>query len=213
MRTMIVFSLAALAFLAASAGAAANTSNCPRGGKTVIANKHARLWEIRPKSEISRYYGCAHRVGKVIRLDPPRGQLIADRNTTKLVGTTLAYEAMSFELRPYRIIVRSLRTGRAVHSATSNAQRTSMGHTGPALNLLLKRNGTVAWTTNADCICEGSEGDPPPTYEVHKIGNDHRRVVLDDGAGIDPNSLRFTTRRTAVSWMKDGESRTGPLGG
>lgn len=206
----LVVLLAVLGSLWAVAPGVASAAGCPKSGRTVVANSDGRVWEVRPESGISRYYGCARRVGKVFRLDPRRGQLIADPSTTKIAGTAVAYETMSFELAPYRIVVRSLRTGRLVHGASSNARRSEMGHTGPALTLLLKRNGTVAWTASSECICEGT---PAADYEVHKIGKDHRRVVVDRGPSIDPASLRFTPDRSAVSWLDGGVRQSAALGG
>jgi hypothetical protein len=196
------FAASALALTASGPAAAAS---CPSGGKTVVKTSTARVWGVTPKSGITRYYGCASRVGRVIRLDPPRGQLIAHKPKVKIAGRAVAYEAMSFDLKPFRVYVRSLRTGRVIHSATSNKRASSDGHTGPVQRLVLKRNGSVAWSTSSDCICEGIA---PSGYEVHAIGKTNRRRVLDSGRDVDPASLALVARGTQVTWMNGAVAHT-----
>ena len=191
-----------------TAVAPASAATCPSSGKTIVRTSQARVWGVTPKSQITRYYGCAFAVGKVIRLDPRRGQLIDWRPKVKLAGTAVAYEAMSFDLKPYRVLVRSLRTGRVIHSATSNRRGSAEGHTGPVQRIVLKRNGSVAWTTSSDCICEGIE---PSGYELHVIGHGGRRRVLDSGRDLDPASLRLIARGTQVSWMKGDAAHSASL--
>lgn len=209
-RPLVSLLIVAIGIVALPSVASADHRRCPRGGTTVVSNDEARVWQVR-RSGISRYYGCARDVGRVYRVDPRGGQLIDAPTTTKLAGTTLAYEVSYFDLRPYRILVRSLRTGKVLHSATSNSQRSAEGHTGPASRVLVKHNGSVAWTTSADCVCEGL--DPAESgWEVHAINRDGRRVMLDSGRELDAGSLRFTTRsHRAIAWTNGGETRTAPL--
>ena len=194
----------ALALMGSAPAAAA--AHCPAGGKTVVKTSTARIWGVTPKSEITRYYGCAFAVGRVVRLDPPHGQLIAYKPKVRIAGTAVAYEAMSFDLKPFRVYVRSLRTGKVIHSATSNKRGSSDGHTGPVQRIVLKRNGSVAWTTSSDCICEGLV---PSGYEVHAIGTADRRRILDSGQAVDPTFLRLGASR--IFWKHDGAVRSAAL--
>jgi hypothetical protein len=184
-------------------------ARCPSAGKTVVETGTARVWGVTPKSGITRYYGCAFAVGRVVRLDPPRGQLIAYKPKVEVAGTAVAYEAMSFDLKPYRVLVRSLRTGKVIHGATSNRRGSAEGHTGPVQRIVLKRNGSVAWTTSSDCICEGTV---PSGYEVHAIGTSNKRRMLDSGPDLDPASLALIARGTQVTWMNGATAHAASLG-
>ena len=64
MRIVAVLLLVAFGGLAAAVPADARASTCPKGGKKIVASEHARVWQARLSSGISRYYGCAYRVGK-----------------------------------------------------------------------------------------------------------------------------------------------------
>jgi hypothetical protein len=201
-----VTAMLATSVVALTASVPAEAARCPSGGKTVVKTSTARVWGVTPKSGITRYYGCAFAAGRVVRLDPPRGQLIAYKAKVKIAGTAVAYEAMSFDLKPFRVYVRSLRTGRVIHSATSNRRASSDGHTGPVQRIVLKRNGSVAWTTSSDCICEGAV---PSGYEVHAIGTDGKRRILDSGPEVDPASLALAGAR--ISWKHVGTIRSAGL--
>lgn len=200
-----VTAVLAASALALSASGPAAAARCPSGGKTVVKTGTARVWGVTPKSGITRYYGCAFGIGRVVRLDPAGGQLIAYKPKVKLAGAAVAYEAMSFDLKPYRVYVRSLRTGRVLHSATSNRRGSAEGHTGPVQRIVLKRNGSVAWTTSSDCICEGTV---PSGYEVHAIGAANGRRILDSGADVDPASLALIARGMQVTWMNGTVAHT-----
>jgi hypothetical protein len=200
--------ISALAVALSSVPATASAARCPSGGKTVVRTSDGRVWGVTPKSQITRYYGCAFRIGTVIRLDPPRGQLIAYKPKVRIAGTAVAYEAMSFDLKPYRVIVRSLRSGRIVHSASSNRSRSAEGHTGPVMRIVLERSGSVAWTTSSDCICEETV---PSGYEVHAIGRTGGRRILDSGKDVDAASLRLIAGGTQVTWMNGTTSRSATL--
>ena len=61
----------------------------------------------------------------------------------------------------------------------------------------------------SDCVCEGvghSTG-----FEVHKIGHNNRRVVLDRGPAVDPLSLRLTADQRRIEWKHNGETRSASL--
>src|SRR3954454_2808787 len=88
---------------AAAPVSAATHPHCPASGKTVVRTSDGRVWGV--GSGITRYYGCAFSVGKVFRLDPPRGQLIAWKPKVKIAGTAVAFEAMDFDIGPYRVMV------------------------------------------------------------------------------------------------------------
>jgi len=47
--------------------------------------------------------------------------------------------------------------------------------------------------------------------EVHAIGVDGRRRLLDKGPGIDPSSLALNSRQTRVAWTDGGTARSAAL--
>jgi len=206
-RVLIVSTALALVTLVGS-GSAAGGSRCPATGKTVLRTAEARIWTVKAMPA-DRHYGCAYSVGRVVRLDPRRGELTGT-DTVVLAGTATAFATGSFELKPYRVVVRSLRTGAVVHSAPANAQRSSDGHTDPVLRIVLRRNGAAAWTASVDCVCEGVDYSENG-FEVHAIGSDDRHHLLDRGRRVDPDSLSFVSRRTKISWTSGGATRTAAL--
>ena len=207
MRSKLLLGVLVGALMGAVAPPAA--ADCPPAGRTVARSDDARVWRVTPRSRVARYYGCARRVGRVFRLDPRGGQVTAPESTLKLAATMVAYQTLDFDLRPFRVLVRSLRTGKVIHSASTNSGRSAEGHTSPGVRVVLKPNGSVAWTASVDCVCEGV--DPSEKgWEVHAIGRDDRRVMLDRGPAVDAGSLRLAGPN-AITWKHRGESRTAPL--
>ncbi len=214
MRPNLLLPALVLAGLGAAAALPATGSadhdRCPHGGTTIVKNDQARVWKVRPPSGIDRHYGCARRVGRVVRLDPRGGQAIGFRGKVRLAGTTVLYETSYADPRPFRVVSRSLRSGRIFHRATSNARGSADGHSGPMVRPLLKRNGSMAWTASVDCVCEGVDHSVAG-WEVHAFGRDGRRVVLDRGPEVRPDSLRFRDGGRRIEWVHGSEVRTAEL--
>jgi hypothetical protein len=77
-----------------------------------------------------------------------------------------------------------LRSGRALHTADTAA---------PLSALLVKPNGSVAFLLGEHLIRLDSTGS----------------AVLDEGPGIDPDSLAASANR--LYWMRDGATQTAPF--
>jgi hypothetical protein len=199
------------ASLAASPTTTATRPRCPNTGRTVVRSSDARIWSSQSR-EIDHYYGCAYRVGRAFPLDPPHGQLIEAKQKVVLAGSIAAYETMYFNVKPFRVVVRDLRTGSKIHSATSNAQGSTDGHTGPVAKIVLKRSGSVAWTASIQCICDSDVPIEPSGFEVHKIDRSNRPTLLDKGDAVNPLSLTLTTDHRRIEWRNGGTMRTAPLG-
>jgi hypothetical protein len=91
-----------------------------------------------------------------------------------------------------RIIVRDLRTGRTLHSVYTATQ--SELARGPAGVLVLKPDGSVAWTT------EGPE-EPAQISIVHVLDKSGARPVAT-GTGIDSFSLALA--QSTIYWTQNG---------
>ena len=206
-RWSLLLALCAVAALAQPAGAATHPT-CPTSGKTLAKNGSARVWRVHTRSGIDRYYGCAFKVGRPVRLDPKGGQ--AEQRPMMLTSTLVAYEVMDFNLKPFRMIVRNLKTGATVHSAPSNAQKSEMGEGGPARSVLVKRDGTVAWMASVDCFCEGVDFSEKG-FEVHVIATDGKHRILDRGPEVDGSSLALAAGGSRVTWKHGTEQRSAPI--
>ena len=120
----------------------------------------------------------------------------------------VAYEINASEVNR-RMVVRSLGTGRVVHRANSNIQG-AFGNGALADKVVLKRNGSIAWTyPNITGEESGDPSEPPRRYEVHAIGTSNRRAVLSRNA--NPESLRLDAGGTTISWTEGGLTRTAPF--
>jgi hypothetical protein len=120
-----------------------------------------------------------------------------------LAGAVLAFESFGDELRPlpgvreWRIVVRSLRTGKVLHhvpTGTANPSATvvtpdgiqnpkSIG-IGPVVSVVVKSDGAAAWIAENDT----PERHDPAEYEVHALDSAGGRL-LASGSDIDPHSL------------------------
>lgn len=171
-------------------------SACPRGGTTVERNRESRVFRNRTRSG-NTHYGCAFRVGRTYRLGN-------DAAVYALAGRMVAYEIDTSPVER-KMIVRSLGTGRVVHQASPNLGD-AFGNGSVAAKVILKRNGSIAWTY-PDETGEGSEVDPG--YELHAIGTSNRRAVLSRNA--DPESLRLGPEGTTILWTEGDLTRTAPF--
>lgn len=141
-------------------------------------------------------FGCAFRVGRTYRL----ASIGSDDEVYALAGRTVAYEVDATPVRR-KIVVRSLGTERIVHQSSPNLGG-AFGNASIAAKVILKRNGSVAWTY-PNVTGEGAE---VTGYELHTIGMSNRRVLLSRDA--DPESLRLEPGATTISWTEGGLTRT-----
>jgi hypothetical protein len=120
----------------------------------------------------------------------------------------VAYEIDTSPVRR-KMIVRSLGTGRVVHQASPNLGG-AFGNGSLAAKVILKRNGSIAWTyPDKTGESSGDPSEPPTRYEVHAIGTSNRRAVLSRNA--NPESLRLDAGGTTISWTEGGLTRTAPF--
>lgn len=189
---------------------ASASPRCPSAGRTLAHDADARVWRVRPASGIDRFYGCARATGRVTRLDPRGGQVTQPATTLRLARATVAYQTLDFDLRPFRVVVRRLRSGRVLHRAYANRRHSAEGVGGPVRKLAVTRRGSVAWTASVECLCEGVDASVKG-WEVHAIGRDDRPRVLDHGPLVRPESLRLIEGGRMIAWKHGSQTRRAPL--
>jgi hypothetical protein len=69
--------------------------------------------------------------------------------------------------------------------------------------IVLKRNGSVAWIGSNDIVTELA------VWKVDRTGSGPQQV--DASPRIDRDSLRLSASRTALAWTNDGQTRTAPI--
>ncbi len=132
-----------------------------------------------------------------------------------LEGNILAFQendsgedryGITYGPRIWRIRVRNLRTGRAVHtSPTSTSPPTGGGvGNGPEEGLVAKSDGSVAWIAQDGWHLTG----PPDTYQVWKFDRTGKHL-LATGAHITPGSLALAG--STLYWMSEGVPSTASL--
>jgi hypothetical protein len=191
--------LATAAILAtATAGGAAHagtTSKCRTSSTTGGAKIVSRTSEAVVFIKRGSYYGCTYS-GSIRRL--PGWD---DMSRFTLSGRFVAYigggTAIGDEFA--RIIVFDMKLGRTQSISQSN----SVG------GLVLKRNGSVAWTQAS--IVDQPIGAPPSREVRMRQAADPDDILLDRGTDIDPSSLALDATRTNVSWTRGGQPRTSPI--
>ncbi len=143
------------------------------------------------------------------------------RHTIALAGTILAYATYSPEpsryyicdCRHWGITVLDLSTGRVIHRVPTgphhgivepeeSLDKPDHGDryvgVGPAEQVIVKANGSVAWTDKdfiawLEAFRVGREHEPP-TYELRAIDRDGERLIAS-GPTLDPHSLVFHGNR------------------
>ncbi len=105
------------------------------------------------------------------------------------------------------MVVRGLRTGRILHRVSTGARAPGGGGgvgPGPATAIVVKRDGAVAWITEAWIR-------PPDTdlyFEVHALDRRGERL-LALAPGIDPASLALAGSR--LYWTQGGKPMSATL--
>jgi len=207
----ILATLVAAALVAVGSAPAA-AARCPKAGHTVARNADARVWRVRSHgpSRVDRFYGCARANGRVTRLDPRDGRVDGPPSTLALARAKVAYQTLDYDIKPFRVVVRSLRSGRILHRAFANRQHSEMGTAGPVRSVVVTPRGSVAWTATVDCTCEGVDF-AAKGWEVHAVGRDDRPRLLDRGPEVQPGSLRLIRGARAISWRHGDATRTARL--
>jgi hypothetical protein len=183
----------------------------PAHARVLLADAQAQVFEA-PESGLTGPYrpreidGCAyghHRVsvlGEPLGLPDPQGSQGVSRET--LAGAIVAYEFSSepgFGSRgggAALVVVRDLRSGRVLHkvpTGTPSVPGPGIG-LGPALSLVVKSDGAVAWIARA--------GPRTGYYQVHALDGSGDRL-LATGQSIDPNSLALAG--STLYWTQEGK--------
>ncbi len=174
-----------------------------------------------PGTPGARYVGCAYRAGVEKQIgfkNAAAGEgAVATRNV-RLSGKLVAYEDFATGIPSsapsapsgvaYRILVIDLVSRHGVRSAptgkpTAAQQDGALEGVGPTTDLVLKRDGAVAWIVNDDF--------PPatPTYQVWKYDVGAQPVMLASGHDIAPGSLRLAG--STLRWRQGATLPSTPL--
>jgi hypothetical protein len=199
--------------LSTAAAADGRAHGCTLRGGQVLKQTRAAVLLVRHRSDGNLVYGCLRSKGAIYRLthvQEPR--VVTKIFSTRWHGRYVAYGELYYGPAGgddiVLIRVRDLVTGRVIHSAQNglSSQAQAIG------SMVLKRSGSVAWTTR-DYV----DWYPPRPEELQVLALDGRLTdklvrprALDRGAQIDPKSLRDAGGRT-VSWRDGGATRTADL--
>jgi hypothetical protein len=213
-RTRIITTLAvALAALVAAPTASAHhgCSKHAKGAKIVTKTKEAHVF-IKNK----RWYGCASKFGKVRQLpglDTTDALDFGDGDvpsTFRLAGQFVAYEQYTLEPAGAEthsdVWIYDLGAGKTEYNSIAGST-VPIGEDMVLEELVLKRNGSAAWTTR---MRSGNNA----TYEVHRYSKYMQvggRVMLDSGPNIDPFSLVLSPDRHRISWTKGNQTKSDDL--
>ena len=181
------------------------SAGCAARGRTLLWTPQARIIKRRagPVDEgigvRRRYaYGCFFSRGRPFLLDEDEeGQPDSDLRLFRLAGP---YAAFAQDACPmgcgYTVNAVDLRNGRNVRSSPAGVPGPGSPYGGPASDLVLKANSSLAWI---------SAGNPARVFALDSLG----RRQLDSGAGIDPRSLELNG--SALTWVKAGAPRSSTL--
>jgi len=209
----VVLSLSVMAAPAdARARKVAPTPCPPSHSRVLLADAQAQVF-LAPESGLTGPYrpreidGCAYGhdgvsvLGEPLGLPDPQGNSGVSRET--LAGAIVAYEFSSepgFGSRgggAALVVVRDLRSGRVLHkvpTGTPSVPRAAGIGLGPALSLVVKSDGAVAWIVSA--------GFRNGYYQVHALDGSGSRT-LATGRSIDPHSLALAG--STLYWTQEGK--------
>jgi hypothetical protein len=209
--------LAALFTVAAPADAGTqkkSVSSCPPPhSRVLLADEQAQVFEL-PESGPGPFRreevgGCAYHHGRAFMFGEPLGEPSPQGNSgvssETLAGAVVAYESSFMPAVESRqvggavIVVRDLRSGRVLHKVPSGTSSGGLG-IGPALSLVVKSDGAVAWTTSA----LPQDG----YYQVHALDKSGSRM-LAIGESINPYSLALAG--STLYWTQEGKPFSAPL--
>jgi hypothetical protein len=181
----------AVALLAAApAGARTCSSYRDQNADVVVKSREAVIWST------GDVFGC-HRAARRAR----KLSVFHALFDFQLAGRYVAYyEYVEEFFEPVYVVVH-------VYDLVRGREKLR-DHMDSAGDLVVKRNGSVAWIESSDPAQEGER-----VWEVHAISNEDGRgeVVLDRGTGVEPTSLALSKDRRTVLWRNEGERKSAPL--
>jgi hypothetical protein len=220
--------IAAVVVLLGSAPAAAPRSKpCyPKRSRTLLANREARVFALRPGLASRGYdiYGCAFASGDRYSLEGPPEVIAFTPPAISLAGPLVGFavNACDIESCSTGVFVKDLRlagTSRSVEEVVRHVASPTGQDVVKVGSLRITRGGAIAWIVCPDTY--GGVGDPPTRRNPNCVrpgsldrvvalpGGSSEVVVLDKGREIDPSSLRLAGHR--LSWRHSGRIRHASL--
>jgi hypothetical protein len=218
---VLALGLAALLFAAPGSAHDAGTGCWPRGSRTLVENREARIYIRRGYDDLfgHGWQACSFRYRRRVNLtvrdgeDPEaRAPLVANRRWVVFgVVDCIGAAGCSYDLTE-----RSLRSGRQRFDETNGGDETCPDGgldencgLDAAGRVLLRRDGSVAWIACwGDTEGATSECTEHPYYLLVR---DHRGVRELDKGRIRIRSLDFTHHKRRIAWRSHGKRHSARL--
>lgn len=190
----------------------------------LASNPHAQVYERLSGDRRAGLYGCLRRGGRTVYLGegpsydrPPclrkeEGHCMRATDQV-LAGTTVAYLATPVEPGYHQqqaIVVRSIATGRALHSVTIHVrtvQRTFL-EWATVLQIVAKPDGAIAWSQEDSFGRHGGGPTPPNAYSVFAVDRDGFHTLTPE-LPTAPRSLTLTG--SVLSWTNEATRESAVL--
>lgn len=216
--TLVILALALTPTGTSAAHASRKTvPKCGRArSRLLLADSQAEVYdapEVLSEPTTLNVYGCVYKTGRsrVIGIAPlplseQRPEEVSGVLMPTLAGTAVAYtesHTSPYYISEEFVVVRDLVTGRMLHKVpTGTAVKPKPGQIGigPAVALVVKGDGSVAWIVRTDA----ENG----TYQVHAVDKTGSRV-LATGAEIAPGSLALAG--STLYWTQGGQPHSATL--
>jgi hypothetical protein len=204
----------AMASLIMASGAGARSPHhercLPRRAHVVAEDRDVRIYSIKARYMVGahRYpyevtYACLLRSGTTMKLTEPNHHWPASDTFVTLNGTMVAYaysdvgvdtgstEIVAANVAAHRILL-------TVPNATGFIDACVIAFR-ELKDLVVTDHGSVAW------ILRMGHGCQTQTFQVYDRSSSSETTLLDEGMGIEPESLRVSNR--SVSWEDGGRRR------
>jgi hypothetical protein len=201
-------------FLIGPAGAAARRHAhrvCgPKAAVTLRRNRWARVFELpaEGRGRDQPTYGCLVSTRHWWRLDRPSGWSYLNPKTLVLRVPWVAYSitSMGVDGGGSGISVRNLKTGAETQSydAVTLPPNPAPETFTSVAKIVLQQDGDVAWIGEEASIT----GAEPPRLQV-ELGDSAGLSIVDEGSGIDPDSLSLNG--SMLTWSNAGATHTAEL--
>lgn len=189
----------------------------------LASNSHAQLYERLSDNARAGVYGCLRRGGRAVYLGEDRFYegprcLRKDEGhcarATELVlaGTTVAYLTTPVEPgyeQEHAIVVRSIATGRALHSVAIRVRTVhqTMLESSTVLQIVAKPDGAVAWVQEDSFGRHG--GVPlPPAYSVFAVDRKGFHTLTPE-LPASPRAMSLTG--STLSWSNEATRESAVL--
>ncbi|HST34431.1 MAG TPA: hypothetical protein VLJ80_13045 [Solirubrobacteraceae bacterium] len=182
----------------------------------LASNSHAQLYDRPSDGAQAGVYGCLRRGGRAVYLGEDRsyegsGCLRKDEGhcarATQLVlaGTTVAYFTTPVEpgyAQEHAIVVRSIATGRALHSVAIRVRTVhqTMLEESTVLKIVAKPDGAVAWVQEDSFARHGGAVPPPPAYSVFAVDRKGFHTLTPE---LPASPRAMTLTGTTLSWSNE----------